>query len=63
MKAALALAALSLALIGVSLPMDAFHQAPDGSYPMFGVQEGASEAYSLARDQALGDVPGSGVSF
>lgn len=53
MKAVLALLVLSLALIGISLPMAPFNLAADGSYPMFGVPEGNSEAYSLAREQAL----------
>jgi hypothetical protein len=53
MKAALALFVLSFALIGASLPMDAFRLAPDGSYPMFGAPEGNSEAYDLARKRAL----------
>lgn len=53
MKISLALFVVSLALIGDSLSMEPFHLAADGSYPMFNVSEGDSQAYFLAREQAL----------
>lgn len=48
-----ALFVVSLALIGASLSMEPFHLAADGSYPMFSVPEGDSQAYFIAREQAL----------
>lgn len=53
MKAALALLVLSFALIGVSVPMAPFQLESDGSLAMLSVPEGDSEAYFIARDQAV----------
>lgn len=53
MKAALALFVLSLALIVSSVPMVPFQLGAEGSLPMLSVPDGNSEAYFIARDQAV----------
>lgn len=53
MKSALALIALSLLLLGLSMSMEPFTKGEDGSYPFHSVAQGDSQAYHEARRQAL----------
>lgn len=53
MKTAFALFALSLVLLGLSMPMDPFTPNADGSYPFHSVAHGDDQAYRAARDLAL----------